>query len=161
MVETMMALNTNVIILSETETVQIASDKKIKVEVTVKNAGSQNLSGNFYLDIFYADTLSDPYDEPADTYVTWLLEDEAHDTRYIYSHTLEAEASETWEGESPVNASTWPEGSKIDAGIVLRWEEAGGEIYYLDVLKIADAIEIVAPTQRPIVEITEVVFSEA
>lgn len=156
-----MALNTNVIILSETETVQIALDKKIKVEVTVKNAGSQNLSGNFYLDIFYADTLSDPYDEPADTYVTWLLEDEAHDARYIYSHTLEAGVSETWDGESPVNASTWPEGSKIDAGIVLRWEGAGGEIYYLDVLKIADAIEIVAPTQRPIVEITEVVFSEA
>ena len=157
----MIALNTNVIILSEAETVQIASDKKIRAEVTVKNTGSQDLHGHFYLDIFYADALSDPYGELADTYVTWLHEDEAHDARYIYYHTLEAGASETWVGESPVDASTWSEGTKIDAGIVLRWSDpSGGKLYYLDVLKIADAIEIVAPTQRFAVEISDVEFSE-
>jgi len=156
------SLVTKAITSSEVETVRISSDKKIEVSVVVKNTGSQNLYGHFYLDIFYADALSDPYDEPADTYVTWLHESEAHDSRYIYYSTLEAGASKTWDGESPVDASTWSEGTKIDAGIVLRWSDPSGrKLYYLDVLKIADAIEIVAPAQRFAVEISDVEFSEA
>lgn len=135
----------SVITLSEAETVRIPSDKKIKAEVVVTNAGSR-LYGHFYLDIFYADTLPDPEDDPADTYTLWLLEDEAHDKRYIYEHTLEAGASETWSGESPVAASTWSEGTKIDIGIVLRYgDPLGRRLYYLDVMKMADAVEIVAP----------------
>ena len=144
--------NASIITLSEAETVRMPSDKKIKVEVTVRNAGSR-LYGHFYLDVFYADTLPDPEDDPADTYILWLLKDEAHDKRYIYEHTLEAGATETWSGESPVAASTWSEGTKIDVGIVLRYgDPLGREIHYLDVLKIADAVEIVAPTQMGVAE---------
>ena len=138
-------------------TVQIPRDKKIKVSVTVENTGSRSVSGDFYLDVYYADTLSDPGDDPEDTLFTWISEADAHDTRYRYSQTLNAGVSETWEGDLPVDASTWSEGTKIDAGIVLR-VDIGGIIYYLDILKIADAVEIIAPTRR--VEITNVTFFE-
>jgi len=61
------------------------------------------------------------------------------------------------EGPSPVEASTWSEDTTIDAGIILTMK-TDDTVIYLDSLKIADAVRIVAPALR--VEITGVTFSE-
>ena len=93
-------------------------------------------------------------------YGKWDSEDEAKDG-YTESLTLNPGDSVTKDGRNPVtiaDVTVWSVGDKIDAGVVLgvAIEE---ENYFLDSLKITDAVEIIAPTLR--VEITDVSFSEA
>jgi len=138
-------------------TVKIPADKKIKATVTFENTGSRAVSGTFTALVIYADTLSASSGDPRRDENTWMAEGEATDA-YIGTETLNAGASVTRDSLYPVAASTWAEGTKIDAGVVLK-VDIGGTTYYLDSLKIADAVEIIAPTRR--VEITGVTFSEA
>ena len=137
-------------------TVQIPLDKKIKVEVTIENTGSQSITKDFSVDIFYADTLSDSSGDPETDLYTWIGEFEASDAAEVSGQTLKPGDTYTLVGSSPVSANTWAENTKIDAGIVLA-SVGYSELY--DSLKIADAVEIIAPTLR--VEITDVTFSEA
>ena len=140
-------------------TVQIPSDKKIKVTVTIENTGSQSVTGRFGFYCFYADTLSDSTGDPDQDFNTWWYEREAEDIKTLTDPmtTLDPGDTLTMEGPSPVEASTWSEGTIIDAGIIpaVKFDDT---VIYLDSLKIADAVEIVAPTLR--VEITNVTFSE-
>ena len=138
-------------------TVQIPSDKSIKASVTFQNTGSGTVSGRFTVTVMYADTLSDSSGDPETDFQTWFVEcDDWHTGESDL--TLNPGASTTLETGTTVPANQWSEGTKIDAGIVLV-VSIGGTTYYLDSLKIADAIEIIAPTRR--VEITGVTFSEA
>ena len=136
-------------------TVQIPSDKKIKVEVTIENTGSASVTKDFCVMVFYADTLSDSSGDPSTDFDTWFSEGEAYDSADVYGLTLDPGDTHTFSGAN-VSANKWSEGTKIDAGIVLM-NVAMSEFY--DSLKIADAVEIIAPTLR--VEITDVSFSEA
>jgi len=141
-------------------TVQIPSDKSIKASVTFENTGSGTVSGVFWFAVFYAKTLSDSSGDPLTDYGNWDSEDEAKDD-YTGSLTLNPGDSVTKDGGNPVtiaDVTAWSEGDKIDAGVVLG-VAMGGENYFLDSLKITDAIEIIAPALR--VEITDVSFSEA
>jgi len=138
-------------------TVQIPSDKHIKATVTFENTGSQSVSGNFMFYVFYADTLSNSTGDPESDWNTWDSECDVSDSSSSVTLTLNPGSSESLEGLNPPAANTWAEGTKIDAGVVLL-VGIGGEIHFLDSLKIADAVEIVAPTLR--VEITDVTFSE-
>ena len=138
-------------------TVQIPSDKSIKASVTFENTGSGTVSGDFFVNIYYADTLSDSSGDPKSDNSTWSSEATTNDL-ILETLTLNPGDSVTRDGASPVDASWWSEGTKIDAGLVLG-VFIGGTTYYLDSLKIADAVEIIAPTRR--VEITGVTFSEA
>mgnify|MGYP000250474558 CR=1 FL=1 len=143
-------------------TVQILYGKKIKVSVTFENTGPLSVSGDFTIHAFYADTLSDSSGDPQSDEQTWFLECDDWDSA-LATLTLEPGSSATLEGEHPVDTSTWAEpvealGSiKLDAGITLK-VDIGGTTYYLDSLKIADAVEIVKPP--PSAEITDVTFSE-
>jgi len=138
-------------------TVQIPSDKSIKASVTFQNTGSGTVSGLFTVAVMYADTLSDSSGNPEADFQTWFVEcDDWHEGESDL--TLNPGASTTLETGTTVPANQWSEGTKIDAGIVLV-VSIGGTTYYLDSLKIADAVEIIAPTRR--VEITGVTFSEA
>ena len=141
-------------------TVQIPSDEKIKVSVTFENKGSRDVSGAFWFEVFYAKTLSDSSGDPATDYDTWAWESDTSDY-YIENLTLRVGDSVTKDGDRPIEIASvegWAEGDKIDAGVVLG-VVIDSTTYYLDSLKIADAVEIIAPTLR--VEITEVSFSEA
>ena len=139
-------------------TVQIPRDKKIKASITIENTGSGAVSGDFSAEVFYADSLSDSSGDPKTDENTWWSEMENVETITAFSITLNPGDTFTLESYNPVNASTWSEGTIIDAGVVLM-------VYfdttptYLDSLKIADAVKIIAPTLR--VEITDVTFSEA
>jgi len=138
-------------------TVQIPSDKSIKASVTFENTGSRTVSGTFTVMVMYADTLSDSSGNPEEDANTWFSEcvDWHMGDRDL---TLNPGASATLDTEAAVPANQWSEGTKIDAGVVLMLS-VEGTTYYLDSLKIADAVEIIAPTRR--VEITGVTFSEA
>ena len=142
-------------------TVQILYGKKIKVSVEFENTGSLTVSGNFIIHAFYADTLSDSTGNPKTDEQTWFIECKDWDTGTA-TLTLDPGSSATLEGAYPVDTSLWtvePGTSlKIDAGILLK-VDIGGTMYYLDSLKIADAVEIVAPP--PSGAITRVTFSEA
>jgi len=135
-------------------TVQIPSDKKIKVEVTIENTGSQSVTKNFGIVALYADTLSDSSGDPEKDFDTWWQEWEEFDSADVYNLTLNPGDTYTLSAAN-VPANTWSEGTKIDAGIVLTNTDLS-EFY--DSLKIANAVEIIAPTLR--VEITDVTFSE-
>ena len=143
-------------------TVQIPSDKKIKVTVTFENTGSKTVSGLFWFNVYYARTLSDSSGDPETDRDTWDSEKEASDSWFdINTYTLNPGDSLTRDGMTPVTIADiegWSEGDKIDAGVVL-YLQIDTTVYYLDSLKITDAVEIVAPTLR--VEITDVSFSEA
>jgi len=136
-------------------TVQIPSDKKIKVEVTIENTGSASVTKDFCVMVFYADTLSDSSGDPSTDYDTWFFEGEDYESAAVYGLTLDPGDTYTFSAAN-VPANTWTEGTKIDAGIVLM-NVTMSEFY--DSLKITDAVEIVAPALR--VEITDVTFSEA
>ena len=138
-------------------TVEIPRDKKIKVSVTIENMGSQSVTGKFGFFCFYADVLSDSTGDPEQDYITWWYEREASDVKPMEEETtLDPGDTLTLEGPSPVEASTWSEDTTIDAGIVLGIV-TDDTVIYLDSLKIADAVRIVAPALR--VEITGVTFS--
>ena len=140
-------------------TVEIPLDKKIKVSVTFENTGSSAVSGTFWFAVFYARSLSDPSGDPVRDYGTWDTESEAKD-EYVEELTLNPGDSVTKDGQSPVtiaDVAEWSEGDTIDAGVVLG-VAIGTENYFLDSLKIDDAVKIVAPALR--VEITDVTFSE-
>lgn len=134
-------------------TVKIPSDKKIKATVTFENTGSKTVSGTYSVDIFYADSLSDSSGDPKTDYDTWTKEWEAHDYKGSWL-SLDPGKTGSLTGNYPVDASIWSEGTKIDVGIVLAVSAE-----FVDSLKIADAIQIIAPALR--VEITNVTFSEA
>jgi len=139
-------------------TVDIPSDKKIKVTVTIENTGSQSVTGKFGFYCFYAAALSDPTGDLEQDWATWWYEREAADVKPMEEETtLNPGDTLTMEGPSPVEASTWPEDTTIDAGIILTMK-TDDTVIYLDSLKIADAVKIVAPALR--VEITDVTFSE-
>jgi len=141
-------------------TVDIPSDKKIKVAVTIENTGSQSVTGDFTVEIFYADTLSDSTGYPASDRTMWRFESEASDSGTVSDATLDVGGTLTIEGASPVDISEveeWSEGMTIDAGIVLI-ADIDTTRHVLDSLKIADAVKIIAPALR--VEITDVTFSE-
>jgi len=139
-------------------TVQIPSDKSIKASVTFENTGSGTVSGTFTVMVMYADTLSDSSGNPEEDANTWFSECDDWHMGERRDLTLNPGASATLDAEAAVPANQWSEGTKIDAGIVLV-VSIGGTTYYLDSLKIADAVEIIAPTLR--VEISNVTFSEA
>ena len=141
-------------------TVDIPSDKKIKVTVTIENTGSQSVTGDFTVEVFYADTLSDPTGYPESDRTMWRFESEASDSGTVSDATLDVGGTLTIEGASPVDISEvegWSEGMTIDAVIVLI-ADIDTTRYVLDSLKVADAVRIVAPALR--VEITDVTFSE-
>jgi len=137
-------------------TVDIPSDKKIKTTVTVQNTGSQRLEGFvLYARVSFADTLSDSTGDPESDFNTWHAEEEASafTSRLI---TLDPGASTSLDIPG-VDASTWVEGTIIDAGVVIYTAE-DTTVTYLDSLKVTDAVRIIAPALR--VEITDVTFSE-
>jgi len=138
-------------------TVQIPSDKSIKASVTFENTGSGTVSGTFTVMVMYADTLSDSSGNPEEDANTWFSECNDWHMRER-DLTLNPGTSATLDAGAAVPANQWSEGTKIDAGVVLILS-VEGTTYYLDSLKIADAVEIIAPTRR--VEITGVTFSEA
>ena len=139
-------------------TVQIPRDKKIKVTVTIENTGSQSVTGKFGFVCHYADTLSDSSGDPQQDWNTWFIEADEYDSKpMVEETTLDPGSTLTMEGEYPVEASTWSEGTIIDAGIIISMK-LDDTVIHLDSLKIADAVEIIAPTLR--VEITDVTFSE-
>jgi len=138
-------------------TVDIPSDKSIKASVTFQNTGSGTVSGHFTVAVMYADTLSDSSGNPEADFQTWFGEcDDWHAGESDL--TLNPGASTTLETGTTVPADQWTEGTTLDAGVVLV-VTIGGTNYYLDSLKIDDAVKIIAPTMR--VGITGVTFSEA
>jgi len=139
-------------------TVQIPRDKKIKVTVTIENTGSQSVTGKFGFMCHYADTLSDSSGDPQQDWFTWWGEGDVYDSKPMDEETtLDPGSTLTMEGEYPAEASTWSEGTIIDAGIIVSMK-VDDTVIHLDSLKITDAVEIIAPTLR--VEITDVTFSE-
>ena len=135
-------------------TVQIPSDKKIRAEVTIENTGSQSLTKDFIVYVYYADTLSDSSGDPSTDNSTWYSESEAYDYDSVSGLTLDP--GDTYTFSADVDADNWSEGTIIDAGIVLFIVE--DEVATaIDSLKITDAVEIIAPALR--VEITGVTFS--
>jgi len=139
-------------------TVDIPSDKKIKVTVTIENTGSQSVTNTFWFTAFYAETLSDESGNPGNDYTRWNLESDVYDyATTSETTTLNPGDTLTIEGATPVSADNWAEGTLVDAGIVIGMG-SGDNAVILDSLKIADAVEIIAPALR--VEITDVTFSE-
>ena len=136
-------------------TVEIPSDKKIKTTVTVQNTGSQRLEGLvLYARVSFADTLSDSTGDPESDANTWYAEEEAS---AFTSKLITLDPGDSTSLDIPgVDASTWAEGTIIDAGVVIYTAE-NTTVTYLDSLKVADAVKIIAPTLR--VEITDVTFS--
>ena len=137
--------------------VEIPSDKKIKVTVTIENTGSRSITNIFWFYAFYAETLSDESGDPSEDYSTWYGESDDFDNAVISETTLNPGDTLTMEGLYPVSADHWAEGTLVDAGIVIGMG-SGDNAVFLDSLKITDAVKIVAPALK--VEITDVTFSE-
>jgi len=139
-------------------TVEIPSDKKIKVRLIIENTGSRSVTNSFWFYAFYAETLSDESGDPSKDYSTWYGESDAFDYTVISETTLDPGDALAMGGAHPVSADHWAEGTLVDVGIVVGMG-SGGSAVYLDSLKITDAIKIIAPALR--VEIINVTFSEA
>ena len=142
-------------------TVEIPRNKKIVANVTIENTGSADASYYFIVYVYYADTLSDSSGAPDVDDVGWSYEAEATDFASSETKITLKPGDTLTLTTSGVPASTWDENTTIDAGIVLGASATSAtDIHkYLDSLKIADAVKIIAPTLR--VEITDVTFSEA
>ena len=125
-------------------TVQIPSDKKIAASVTIENTGSETVSGDFSVVIYYGVNLPEEH-------TAWLLNCDAYVSDSA-SLTLNPGDEHTFTGFATIEASLWSEGSKVDAGVKVWMGDT-----LLDTLYIPDAIEIIAPALR--VEITDVAFS--
>jgi len=139
-------------------TVDIPIDKKIQATVTIENTGSQSLTRNFCVEVYYADTLSDSSGDPETDLDTWYDEKEASILVCEFDKTLNPGDTLTLV-TGGVDASNWSEGDIIDAGVVVYGTIPGsGEYEYYDSLKVTDAVRIIAPATR--VEITDVTFSE-
>jgi len=127
--------------------VEIPSDKKIGVSVTFENTGSESIYGMFFVEIFYADSLTDSSGDPETDYNTWMEEWEGFDGYISSTTTMNPGDSWTFVGNDPPPANRWAEGTVIDAGVIVGCVDVSTwEAYFYDSLKITDAVKIIAPT---------------
>jgi len=127
--------------------VEIHSDKKIKVSVTFENTGSESIYGMFFVEIFYADSLTDSSGDPETDYNTWMEEWEGFDGYISSTTTMNPGDSWTFVGNDPPPANRWAEGTVIDAGVIVGCVDVSTWVaYFYDSLKITDAVKIIAPS---------------
>ena len=110
---------------------------RIEATITIMNLDNVTITRQFRAIVFYAETLSDSSGVPCEDYNVWNEEAEALDVIEFGTITLNPGDSAT-ASASNVSANIWPEGVKIDAGIVIL----DGEGNFYDSLKVSDAVSL-------------------
>ena len=137
-----------------TTLLELPTNKKCKVTVTVENTGGQTLTGDIYMYAFYGFDFPSSTGDPAADYDNWNYYADVDDSGSETDVTLKPGDTIDIVGDSPWEGSTFSPGDVLDAGIVIAFDDGSGK-KYVDSVFYDDAIKIVEPGK---LEISDVKF---